>query len=235
MDIYREAVNGLDTIMQFMKCNTSIDKCNINTTGNQVQPDTDDIIFTKLYSDKFCASIESFCLKLIEDYDILTLEHTNNMVNIANNILKEFALDDNTIKTIRLGCIIHDIGKIFVPPSILLKVSPLTKAEKLLMYNHPTIGYELMIHFYEFLPKKSLEILLYHHEKNGGNGYPNKIKELPLHVEIASVSDMMAALQENRPYRQGMNVDLAIEEVFKYEWCNDITSILNNKPNCLLF
>lgn len=177
--------------------------------------------------------IVDFCLTLLRYRDVTTHKHTQNVFRVAGKVLDKEGVTGILKKSILIGCCLHDIGKIFVPSSILLKAEKLNACERQSMNSHPLSGHDLVSRCSTFFPEPNIveEIVLSHHERNGGNGYPHKIKELPFHVEVVAVVDISVALQEQRVYRNGMGLEKSMEEVFRFKWSSDIKHLLNKHEN----
>jgi putative nucleotidyltransferase with HDIG domain len=182
----------------------------------------------------YIESVIKFCLTLLRGKDITTYNHTLNVEHLSQRIIAKMGVNGNIAKGVKMGSILHDIGKISIPSSILLKAEPLTKIERHVMDNHPKYGYDLVNHFSPFIENEILDSILNHHEKNGGLGYPGSVYKLNIITEIIAISDIAAAMQEPRVYRSGLLLDDAIEELMKYEWNKDIVSIINKEPDILL-
>ena len=111
------------------------------------------------------------------------------------------------------GAYLHDVGKIGIPESILLKPGPLTPEERRVIEKHPTMGYDL-IRGIEFLGPAT-GVVLSHHERYDGAGYPDGLRGegIPLHARIFSIMDTLDAMTSDRPYRAALPVSAAAEEV----------------------
>jgi putative two-component system response regulator len=111
------------------------------------------------------------------------------------------------------GAIMHDVGKLGIPDSIMLKPAPLTPEETAIMQTHTTIGARLLADSASPLLAAGAVIALSHHEKWDGTGYPNGLKgdEIPLFGRICAIADVFDALVSERPYKKSMTVDQAIE------------------------
>jgi HD-GYP domain-containing protein (c-di-GMP phosphodiesterase class II) len=111
------------------------------------------------------------------------------------------------------GSLLHDIGKIGVPDTVLLKAGPLNAEEQALMHKHPEIGYHIIGHIGYFAA--AAEIIRTHHEHFDGSGYPRGLKgeEIPLGARVFAVADALDALTVTRPYHQAVSFDAAIEEI----------------------
>jgi len=158
----------------------------------------------------------------IEAKDPYTEGHCERLSFYSVLLGKKIGLSDIYLKALKLGGIMHDIGKIGIPDSILLKPGKLTDEEWLIMKEHPVIGERIC------KPLKSLRmvcpIIRHHHEKYNGTGYPDKLsaKEIPLTARILQVVDVYDALATARPYRKALPVDevciILKEEVAKGWW-----------------
>ena len=117
------------------------------------------------------------------------------------------------VDVVRRGCLVHDIGKIGIPDAILGKPGPLTDDERTLMQHHPEIGYQMLRHL-EW-PHGVMDIVLYHHERWDGEGYPSRLagENIPLLARLVGVSDTLDAMTSDRPYRKGFTFDRAADEI----------------------
>jgi len=130
--------------------------------------------------------------------------------------LAEFLhMADKDIETLQYACILHDTGSVDVPYQILAKKSRLSAEEFRIIRNHPQKSVD-MIKPVAFL-KPVLPVVLYHHERYDGNGYPSGLKgeEIPLGARIMAISDSFAAMVSGRPYKKGFSCDEAIKELKK--------------------
>jgi putative nucleotidyltransferase with HDIG domain len=123
--------------------------------------------------------------------------------------------DDNFLTDLQRGALLHDIGKIGLPSSILCKPGPLEPLEREIIKEHPLLGY-LMLQDYPFL-EGATQVVLYHHEWYNGEGYPFGLKgeEIPLAARIFSLADTLDAILSDRPYRPGRSFELASLEIEK--------------------
>lgn len=141
----------------------------------------------------------------LEAKDFYTRGHSDRVARIAVEIGRKMKLDDKELEAMAKGGLIHDIGKIGVKESILLKPGKLTDEETAHIRTHTTRGYEICA------PLKSLEpclaIIRSHHERMDGAGYPDGLKgeEIPLAARITAVADAYDAMTTDRPYRGGMS------------------------------
>lgn len=130
-----------------------------------------------------------------------TADHSRRVVELTIKVAQALGIEENALKNIERGALLHDIGKIGVPDSILLKPGQLTPEEWIIMRYHPRYAYELMTQI-PFL-RESADIPFAHHERWDGQGYPRGIsaESIPLAARIFSVVDVYDALLSDRPYR----------------------------------
>ncbi len=146
-----------------------------------------------------------------KDYD--TAMHLQRMSLYSRALAEAIGLSEEESEVIELSAPLHDIGKIGIPDSILLKKEPLDAQEQLVMRNHTVIGYEIL----QNSPSKYLqmggEIALAHHERYDGLGYPYGLKgnEIPLSARIVAVADVLDALTSIRPYKDAWPMEQAFE------------------------
>lgn len=148
----------------------------------------------------------------IDAKDEYTKGHSSSVSRYSEALARALNLPEKDVERIKLGALLHDIGKIGIPENVLRKPSRLTDEEWEIMKQHPTIGAEKVL-----MPNESLHDLIpivkYHHEHWDGTGYPEKLKgeEIPLAARIVAVADAYHALISDRPYRKGMSNEKACE------------------------
>ena len=152
----------------------------------------------------------------LEAKDVYTHGHSERVANLAVSIGKNLSLADDDVEALRRGGLIHDIGKIGVKESILLKPEKLTIEELSHIRTHPSRGYDICSPLKCFEP--CLSIIRSHHERIDGTGYPDGLKgdKIPLAARIAAVADSYDAMTTDRPYRKGMPKETALA-IFKNE------------------
>jgi PAS domain S-box-containing protein len=140
--------------------------------------------------------------KALELRDKETKGHTNRVANLTLELARQMGIPESEITHIRRGTLLHDIGKMGVPDSILHKPGPLTKEELEEMRKHPQYAYDLLYPITYLRP--TLDIAYCHHEWWDGTGYPRKLKgeEIPLPARIFAIVDVWDALLSDRPYRK---------------------------------
>ena len=153
--------------------------------------------------------------KIMDTRDPYTAGHQKRVAQLAFAISREMKLSSEKIESVRIASQIHDIGKIGIPSEILTKPSVLDSVEFSFMKKHPLIGYDILkdIDF----PYPIAQIVLQHHERIDGSGYPNGLRgdEILLEAKIIAVADVVEAMSSHRPYREALGVDVALEEIEK--------------------
>ncbi|MBW2028444.1 MAG: HD domain-containing protein [Deltaproteobacteria bacterium] len=149
----------------------------------------------------------------IETRDPYTAGHQARVTRLAVSIGQELNLSPKEIEGIRMAGMIHDVGKIAVPAEILSKPGDLTDIEFSLIKTHPTVGYHILkdIDF----PYPIAQIVLQHHERLDGSGYPKGASgdQILIQAKIIAVADVVEAMASHRPYRPSLGVDKALWEI----------------------
>jgi len=156
----------------------------------------------------------SVLLKALSIRDSYTEGHSKRVAVYSFLIGKVLGLSDKILERIYIGAFLHDIGKIGIPDAILLKPTVLTPIEKKLVQKHPVLGFELLKDRKKNLPCV-LDIILKHHERLDGSGYPLGLtyKEIPYYVNIVSIADVFDALTTERPYKAALSLDKALSVI----------------------
>lgn len=149
----------------------------------------------------------------VEAKDAYTRGHSDRVSEYSVLIGKYMGLSEEDLKTLRIGGLFHDVGKIGVPDSILLKTEKLTDDEYSEIKNHPTIGAHILSTatiFQDLIP-----IVKHHHEKYDGTGYPSKLRgeDIPFMARIAAIADTFDAMTSKRTYRNALPLDVVISEI----------------------
>ena len=160
----------------------------------------------------FDATIQALALT-VERRDPYTAGHQRRVADLARAIADEMALAREQVDAICLAAVIHDIGKISVPAEILSKPGRLSPVEFELIKMHPRVGYDILSKI-EF-PGPVAEVVLQHHERMGGSGYPRSLAgdEILLEARSLAVADVVEAMVSHRPYRPMLNIEKALEEI----------------------
>lgn len=151
----------------------------------------------------------------VETRDPYTAGHQRKVANLARAIAQEMNLFKDVVDGIRVAGLVHDIGKIAVPAEILSKPTKLTEIEFSIIKVHSEAGYNILkdIDF----PWPIADIVLQHHERLDGSGYPKGLKgeHILLEAQILTVADVVEAMASHRPYRASLGIDFALEEIEK--------------------
>jgi response regulator RpfG family c-di-GMP phosphodiesterase len=150
----------------------------------------------------------------LETKDTRTRAHSQRVQQYAVALARRIDPGLAAEPTTQYGFLLHDVGKIGIPDSILLKPGPLTPAERRRMETHTVLG-EQMLGGVAFLQGEGLRIVRSHHERWDGRGYPDRLRgdEIPLGARIFAVADTLDAMTSNRPYRRSLRWDVAREEI----------------------
>ena len=145
--------------------------------------------------------------------DPYTAGHQRRVTELADAIAREMVLTEEQIAGIRVAGLLHDIGKIATPAEILAKPHELTGAELELVKAHPRVAYDILVGI-DF-PWPIADIVLQHHERLDGSGYPDGLKgdDILLEARILAVADAVEAMASHRPYRPARGIDAALEEI----------------------
>ncbi|MGR8933633.1 MAG: HD domain-containing phosphohydrolase [Gammaproteobacteria bacterium] len=149
----------------------------------------------------------------LEKRDPYTAGHQQRVAELAAAIAQAMGLPDAQVEGIRLGGMIHDIGKIYVPAEVLARPGKLSELEFKLIKTHPQVGYEIVKDI--AFPWPVAEMILQHHERLDGSGYPQGLRGNAILPEarILAVADVVEAMISYRPYRPGLGKDAALNEL----------------------
>lgn len=183
----------------------------------QVGIDFEDELVKKFHNEKIISSkhlleVVTSLAGTIDAKDTYTKGHSTSVSRYSEALARAINLPDAEVERIRLGALLHDIGKIGIPENVLRKPTMLTEEEWEIMKQHPVIGAEKVL-----APNESLRDLIpmvkFHHEHWDGSGYPFGLKgdEIPLSARIVSIADAYHALVSDRPYRKGLSTEKACE------------------------
>lgn len=139
--------------------------------------------------------------------DICTHTHCQRVIYYSLALGRMLGLSEHELVTLERGVFLHDIGKIHMPDSVLLKPGLLSETERTVMQQHAAIGYEMLRH--NPLLTDAAEIVLTHHERYNGSGYPMGLRgdDIPLGARICAITDTFDALTSVRPYRTPMSFE----------------------------
>ncbi len=207
---YCEKSNNFDQLLLLIESGLkSVDQMHIISKINDELKDKNDEL-EKAYLD----TIE-ILRYTVEAKDPYTRGHSDRVSEYSVLIGNKMGLDEPTIHILKIGGLFHDIGKIGIPDSILLKETKLDDEEYSQIKNHPAIGVHILGDAEIF--KDIIPMVLHHHEKYDGKGYPKGLKgeEIPLVARIAAVADSFDAMTSKRTYRNALPIDTVIAEIEK--------------------
>ena len=150
---------------------------------------------------------------LVDMKDPYTSGHQRDVARLAGAIAAEMHLDRDVIDSIRVAGVLHDLGKLSIPSEILSKPGPMNELEMTLMKTHPRAGYDILktVDF----PWPVADIVLQHHERLDGSGYPLGLKgdQICIEARILMVADVIEATSSHRPYRASRGIEVALEHI----------------------
>jgi PAS domain S-box-containing protein/putative nucleotidyltransferase with HDIG domain len=152
---------------------------------------------------------------IVETRDPYTAGHQHQVARLATAIATEMGLPADTVEAIYVAASIHDLGKIYVPAEILSKPGHISDIERGIIRTHPQVGYDILksIDF----PWPIAEIVLQHHERIDGTGYPRGLKDGDIRIEarILGLADVVESMGSHRPYRPTLGTEKALDEIRK--------------------
>ncbi len=151
--------------------------------------------------------------EIVEQRDPYTAGHQSRVTKLACAVAREMGLAADRVDIIRIGALLHDIGKIAVPAEILAKPGKLSDMEFNMIKRHPEAGYDIVKNI-DF-PREVAEMVLEHHERLDGSGYPRRLRadEIILEARILGVSDVIEAMSSHRPYRPTLGMGPTLEHI----------------------
>lgn len=164
---------------------------------------------------KALSDIINTLASIIEFRDPYTSVHQKRVATIATAIAEELGLDRDKIESVKIAALIHDIGKINIPASILARPGKLSEIEYDMIKTHSQLGYDIISRIES--PWPLADIILQHHERIDGSGYPKSLKDkdIILEAKILAVADVVEAMASHRPYRRALGMKKALEEINK--------------------
>jgi putative nucleotidyltransferase with HDIG domain len=153
----------------------------------------------------------------IEARDKCTRGHTERVSKLAELVARRLGWNETQIYNLRMGCSLHDIGKIGIPDAVLNKDQELTVRERRLMEQHPEMGLKIIEGIELFRP--AVPYIIGHHERYDGSGYPYGISgaTIPIEGRLLAVVDAFDAIMATRPYREGSTLKAAVSELMTYK------------------
>jgi putative nucleotidyltransferase with HDIG domain len=141
--------------------------------------------------------------------------HSPHFSRLVVAIAQQMRLDEKQTESLKYASLLHDAGKIDVPLEILTKTTKLTAKEYRIIKRHPVMGAQILRPFQILRPV--IPIIMHHHEKYNGTGYPSRLKkgQIPLGARVMAVADAFEAMVYGRPYRERVEVDNALKEIKK--------------------
>ncbi len=152
----------------------------------------------------------------VDKRDPFTSKHSQRVRSISVDIGRQLRVSAGELEALEWGGLLHDVGKIGVPDSILLKQGKLTREERIRMNSHPVLGAQIIGPVDRLAPE--LPVIRHHHEWYNGSGYPDRLMgdEIPKLARILHVADAFEAMTADRPYRKALSVDQALAELRKF-------------------
>ncbi len=177
-------------------------------------------------------------VQAIEEKDTYTRGHSERVAGIVELVARELGITEHEVEYLRFGSILHDVGKIGIPESIVKSPKPLTDGEYKIIQKHPLKGLEILQHI-PFI-KEHMYLIRSHHERWDGKGYPDGLRgeEIPLGAQIVAIADAFDAMTSSRPYRKGLPPKQAAREIKKgmgTQFSSDVVhaflSVFDKNPN----
>ncbi len=167
------------------------------------------------YNDDIYHDIIKSMVAALEAKDLYTSGHSTRVAEMAYNLGEVLGLSKEELNLMHTAGDLHDIGKIGIPDNVLNKPDKLQGEEWGVMKKHSDIGYTILSKANTF--KNISEIVLYHHERWDGNGYPKGLKaeEIPFASRILAVCDSIDAMKSDRPYRKSISDEVCKDEIIK--------------------
>jgi putative nucleotidyltransferase with HDIG domain len=169
-------------------------------------------IVTQRHQDLLYATIRAIALT-VEKRDPYTAGHQGRVAQLATAIARELGMEEERVEGIRLGALIHDIGKVYIPAEILTRPGKLSPIEFELVKSHPEVGREIVADIP--FPWPVADMIYQHHERLDGSGYPQGLKgeAIIMEARILTVADMVEAIASHRPYRAALGMEHGMEVI----------------------
>lgn len=153
-------------------------------------------------------------IRLLDATDPELAAHGRRVARLAGDIATQMSLDPHDIALLQTAAQLHDVGKVFVPRDILDQPGPLSEAQWVELRRHPRMGYELVR---DRVPAEVAQVVLTHHERYDGTGYPNAISAaaIPLEARALQVADAVDAITSTRSYQPALPVAYALDEMVR--------------------
>ena len=188
----------------------------LSILANHASVALENVRLLETLEDAHLATLKSMAL-ILEAKDEYTHGHSERVRNYALMAAQKLGVSKHEFETLKLGAMLHDVGKIGVSDAILNKVEKLTDEEWDQIKLHPVIGYDVL-HHVSFLTNQHMALIRSHHERLDGSGYPDGLAgdQIDLLVRILAVADTYDAMSGDRAYRKGLNKETILEEL---EFC----------------
>jgi len=169
-----------------------------------------------IWQGKFQKELILSMIQILELHDPYTKGHSENVANISAALAEKLSYSKEGIQKIYWAGLVHDIGKILIPNSLLSKPGKLSGEEFSELKRHPEYGAKVLESSQEL--KEIVTIVRYHHERWDGSGYPEGLsgKRIPEESRILAIADAFDAMTSNRPYRESLSWEYAINEIKTY-------------------
>jgi putative nucleotidyltransferase with HDIG domain len=182
----------------------------------------------KIISQNHLMELANSLAGAIDAKDPYTKGHSTSVSRYSEALARAINLPEDQVQKIKLGALLHDVGKIGIPENVLKKPDKLSDEEWAIMKQHPVIGAEKVLQPNESL-RDLIPIVKYHHEHVDGTGYPEHLKgdQIPLSAKIVAVADAFHALVSDRPYRKGLGLDVACDILLQgagKQWDSDLVN-----------
>lgn len=188
---------------------------NFNEMATQIATQRQSLIDYSANLEKSYHDIVQILAGALDARDNYTYGHSARVAQLAVILGKQLNYDEQQLKDLEMSCLLHDIGKIRVPDSILNKQAPLNEQENSRIKEHPQHGVEILkladsLHRY-------IPTVKHHHEWHDGQGYPDQLRggQIPLGAQIVALADAYDAMTTSRPYREGLARDTAVAEILR--------------------
>jgi putative two-component system response regulator len=205
-----ELLGRIRAILRRKKITESREQIKIKETISFLNNKIDDLIQISSLDQSELAKAMSQMLSLRDNE---TEEHSRRVLELTDRLACELGMEKQTLEHLRLGALLHDIGKVGIPDSILLKPGTLTNEERKVMMTHPAIGKRILKPL--GLPSAAMDLVYHHHERWDGSGYPDGLagEKIPLPARIFAIVDVWDAITSDRPYRPAWDTDKAIRYI----------------------
>ncbi len=212
------------TVEQISRARNTIDETRPNISNLHAQArvqqtfhlDVANETVEKVMADAMTNANALISMAKLKDKDEATFLHSLSVSALMVTFGRNLKMDEETIRFLGLGGLVHDLGKTALSVDLLRKPGQLTAEEFALIRTHPQHGYEMAAQITD-MPKAILDICLYHHEKFDGSGYPKQLagRSIPLVARIAAICDVYDALTTVRPYKRSMSQAEAIDMMLR--------------------